>query len=434
MKLFKLIVFSLVVHTTSISFAQSLQHQLKKYTPYLQELNQGIGVLTIQDGKTSVVNIGSYNFNQHTVFNIGSATKKITSILILQEVEKGNLKLSDTIGMYLQPIKNVDGTLSIETLLRHKSGLGELVDKNVITNFFSKSDRLYESNFLDNIPKSNPKKVGSFNYCNTNYILLGHILESLTDKSYFDLVQERIFNPCNMTNSYPYVSKSIKNLATPIHKKENVSAYLDYRFFAKYAYAAGSIASTLNDIAKFYHHLFQQNTLLTQTSLQQLIAFDKASSGLGIRKFKNGFIGHGGTNIGYSFREYYHPENENLILYFSNGITIPFEKMIKKELFDFIHGKTTYINFNKNITTDFNPVIGKYLFNSYGMKMDMEILENNKHLYFSAQGEEVILISKEKNKLYNGSFGVELEVKPEKPNELIFRQNGLEAIIKRIKS
>ncbi|SEE17467.1 CubicO group peptidase, beta-lactamase class C family [Tenacibaculum sp. MAR_2010_89] len=434
MKFHRSIFIFLFSITSTIIYAQSLQLQLDKYTPYIKELNQGVAVLVQQNGKTTVANAGKYNFNNHTIFNIGSATKKMTAILLLQEVEKGTIKLSDSIGTYLQPIKNVDGSLTIETLLRHRSGLGEIVGKNFEKDFYAKNDSFYNSNFLNKIPKNNPKKIGKYDYCNTNYILLGHLLEKVNDKSYFNLLQERIFTPCNMTNTYPYVSKKLKNLAKPIHKKEDITSYLDYRFFANYAYAAGSVASNLNDMSKFYNHLFQKGTLISEKSLQKFTAFDEANYGLGIMKFKDGYVGHGGNNIGYSFREYYNPKNKNLILLFSNARIIPFNRMLKNELFNFIDGKTDTISFNKNVTSDFKNVLGKYLFNSHGMKMTMEIKEENNHLYFLAQGAQVILISKEKNKLYNGSFGVELEVNPEKPQELIFRQNGLETTIKLIKS
>ena len=434
MKYFTTILFFALSTISLLGYSQNLQSQLEKYSPYIQQLNQGVAVFVQQNNTTTTANMGKYKFNEHTVFNIGSATKKMTAILLLQEVEKGTLKLSDSIGTYLQSIKNVDGSLTIETLLRHRSGLGEIVGRNFEQEFFAKKDSFYNSDFLNKIPKNNPKKIGKYDYCNTNYILLGHVLEKINDKSYFNLLQERIFTPCNMTASYPYVSKKLKNLATPTHKQKDVTSYLDYRFYANYAYAAGSIASTFNDITKFYNHLFQKETLLSKTSLQQLISFDDADYGLGIMKFKNGYIGHGGNNLGYSYREYYNPENQNLILLFSNSRFIPFSKMLKEELFNFIEGKTNTVTFNENITSDFKSVLGNYLFDSHGMKMDMEILEKNNHLYFSAQGAKVILISKEKGKLYNGSFGVELEVNPKNVNELIFRQNGLKTIIKRVKS
>lgn len=413
---------------------QSLQKITNKYTPYVKELNQGIGVLVQKNGQIETASIGAYNFNANTVFNIGSATKKITAILILQEVEKGTIKLSDSIGKFLKPIKNVPNNLTIESLLRHRSGLGELVGKNFESDFFAKSDSIYNGNILDRIPKENIDKRGKFQYCNTNYILLGKILEHITDKSYFDLLRERIFFPCKMSSSYPYVSKSLKNLAPPTHNQKEVTAYLDYRFFANYAYAAGSIASTLNDMAKFYHHLFEEKTLLNKTSLTALLNFDEANYGLGIFKFKNGFIGHGGNNLGYAYREYYHKKDKKLILFFSNTRLIPFNKMLKEELINYSNGINSSVSFDKNATSKYKHLIGKYLFNTHGMKLNMEIIEKNNHLYFVAQGAQVMLISKENNKLYNGDFGVELEIDTQNKEQLIFKQNGLVTTIKRIKS
>ena len=433
MKSFRLVIVLALVLAQQLAFSQGkLVNITDKYTPYVSELNQGIGILIQLDGENQLASIGNYDFNEHTVFNIGSATKKMTAILLLQEVEKQRISLSDSIGQYLKPIKNVDGALTIESLLRHRSGLGELVGRNYEADFFAQSDSIYDNNPLERIPEGNPDKVGVYEYCNTNYILLGKILEKLADKSYFDLLQERIFDPCDMAATYPYLSKRHQQIAPPVHRGEDVSAYLDYRFFANYAYAAGSVASTLNDMALFYEHLFEKKSLLNDKSLQQLVDFDDADYGLGMMKLQNGFIGHGGNNIGYAFREYYHPEERKLILVFANSQSIPFNKMLRNELFDFTNGKLSDIRFNKNITTDFKDALGVYQFDTHGMQMKMEVLEKNEHLYLAVQGEQVILISKEKDKLYNGGFGVELEFDPEKRDELIFRQNGLETTIKRI--
>lgn len=407
----------------------------EKYNPYVSELNSGIGVLIQKKGKTESTHIGKGNFNKHTVFNIGSATKKMTAILVLQEEEKGNLKLSDSIGKFLNPIKNVDMSLTIETLLRHRSGLGELVDKRIAEHFMLKSDSIYNQNFLSIIPKNNPEEIGKYNYCNTNYILLGHLLEKVTDKNYFDLLREQIFIPAKMTESYPYVSKKLKNLALPTFRGEDISEFLDYRFFANYAFSAGSVASTLNDMAKFYKHLFENNTLLTKTSLKKLINFDDANYGLGINKLRDNYYGHGGNNIGYAFREYYNPKTKDLILVFSNTFLIPFKKLIVSEILSYVEDKPVISSFNENIANDFKNVVGTYQLESKGLKLKLEILIKDKYMYLfvPAQKSEVILISKEKNKLYNGGFGIELEVNPKNINELIFRQNGLETTIKRIK-
>jgi D-alanyl-D-alanine carboxypeptidase len=183
--------------------------------------------------------MGGFDLEENRVFNIASATKTFTAILILQELEKENLQLTDSIGKFLTPIKNVPQCLTIENLLIHESGLEDV--------FYAENDSRYNAQLLQQTEEYNKEMFGKFDYCNTNYFLL----EKITDRSYFDLLDERIINPLELKNTHPYVSKSIPNLATPYHKVEDVTSYLDYRFFRKIVNAAGNIASTLSDMEKF---------------------------------------------------------------------------------------------------------------------------------------------------------------------------------------
>ncbi|WP_456440570.1 serine hydrolase domain-containing protein, partial [Psychroserpens sp.] len=326
----------------SIGFSQekSLQTIQKKYHTLLQEQNKGVGVLIKKNNKITTLQLGNHQLTTEKVFNIGSATKTFTAVLFLQEVEKGNLKLSDSIGTYLSPIKNVDGSLTIETLLSHESGLDEVVGENILDIYYSKNDTLLNTNLLDEIEENDPKKIGKFNYCNTNYLLLGKIIEKVTDKNYFDLVRERIFEALNMEHTYPYVSKNLKNLATPFSGSgKDISDYLDYRYFANIANAAGSIASTLTDMEIFYTSLFETEILLKKESLKLMMHSGNETYGLGLFKpdNTNNYFGHGGNNIGYSFRNGYNPETRNLYLLFANEMYIPFQKNIKKDVISFIN-------------------------------------------------------------------------------------------------
>src|SRR5690606_1645926 len=74
------------------------------------------------------------------IFNIGSLTKTFTAVLILQEIEKGNLRLTDTIGRFFRPdevnTRHLDLTITIENLLRHTSGLGELIVDTIVNDCF----------------------------------------------------------------------------------------------------------------------------------------------------------------------------------------------------------------------------------------------------------------------------------------------------------
>ena len=428
----------LVVGFLSIQFfgyAQSskLDGITQKYDSYLNELNVGMGVLIKKKNKTELSSIGKFNINENSVFNIGSASKKMTAILVLQEEERGNLKLSDSIGTYLSTIKNVDGSLTIETLLRHRSGLGELVGRGLKPTFFSKHDSIYTSNFLDKIPPAKPEKKGKFNYCNTNYILLGHILEKINDKNYFDLLRERIFESCNMVNSYPYVTKQIPNLVHPTQHGKDVYTDLDYRFFTRYIFSSGSIASTLNDMALFYNHLFTKNTLLSKTSLQKLVDFDDADYGLGMMKSTINditYYGHGGNNVGYAYREYFNPKTNNMVLFVSNTMQMPFHQILKKEIMNYSIGKPNAIHIDENVTKTFGVYKGTYFFKE--MNAEVQLIEENKQLYMVLNGTKLLLISYEKGFLQADKYGIALKTNPKNENELLFIQEGSEATLKRI--
>lgn len=404
----------------------------QKYDPYLQELNTGVAILMKKNDTIETASIGNFECNENSVFNIGSATKTFTAILLLQEEEKGNLKLTDSIGMYLSNIKNVDGKLSIKALLKHESGLGELAGEQYEAIFLSNQEG-YTMNFLDGIPKGDSTKIGTYSYCNTNYILLGHILEKVTDKSYFDLLKERIFIPCQMTETYPYVSKSIKNLAHPTIDGVDVFEHIDHRFFAKYAFSAGSIASTLSDMEIFYTHLYTKRTLLSEHSFKKMIDFGESKYGLGVMKQTvdgTDYYGHGGNNVGYSYRNYYNPKTNDLLLFFANAYATPFKKILRSECLNRLNDTLSTIKFNETISSDFKVYEGKYFFEE--MELEMEIKEENNHLYLHVQGAKLILVSYNENKLNDGEFGIELEPVANKSNQLFFRQNGMETIIKRM--
>ncbi len=418
----------------SIGFSQekSLQTIQKKYNTLLQEQNKGVGVLIKKNNKINTLQLGKHQLTSEKVFNIGSATKTFTAILFLQEVEKGNLKLTDSIGAYLSPIKNVDGALTIETLLSHESGLDEVIGKNIKEIYYSKNDALLNSNLLGEIEENNPKQIGKFNYCNTNYLLLGKIIEKITDKNYFDLVRERIIEPLQITNTYPYVSKSLPNLVTPHSDGKDISEFLDYRYFANIANAAGSIASTLTDMEIFYTSLFETELLLKKESLKLMMNSGNETYGLGLFKPDNtdNYFGHGGNNIGYSFRNGYNPKAKNLYLLFCNDISIVFQKSITKDINAFF--KNEKIEDFKKINEKFKSYAGKYLIKEANLVLEVVVEGNKIFMVSEAQGVKSQLFQKDKNIFFGADVGASLTLIADNKKALTFRQNGFETIINRI--
>ncbi|WP_109437430.1 serine hydrolase [Aquimarina sp. AU119] len=412
---------------------QTLSSITNKYTTKLKQENKGVGILIKKNNNTETTSLGNFDLNGNTVFNVGSATKTFTAILILQEEEKGTLQLTDSIGAYLSPIKNVDGSLTIESLLKHQSGLGEIVGRDTRVYFYATKDSVYRKNVLNKFPKSDPSMVGHYSYCNSNYILLGKIIEKVTDKDYFDLLRERIFIPLQMDDSYPYVSKTIKNLARPYDKNKDVYELLDYRFFADYAFSAGSIASTLFDMEKFYTGLFETEILLKKETVNKMLPSAEEKYGLGLMTYTHDntiHYGHGGNNIGYAFRNTYDPTTKNLVLLFSNNRSIPFKASIQKDMLDYSNSKKVTTSLNQNIVADFKDFVGEY--NLVEANAKLEIVAENNEMYMLIQGQKVLLAYEDINTLYDVKVGVRLQRKPTDKSIITFRQDSFKAELKRV--
>lgn len=273
------------------------------------------------------------------VFNIGSLTKMFTAVLVLQDVENGRLRMNDSIGKFFTRESvnnpNVDLSITVGQLLRQRSGLGEVIVDTIVNQCFQDAlDPFNNSCQLGNIPAPTGRKGEKYEYCNTNYLLLGNILELINDRPYDVLLNERIFRPCGMINSYSYFSKTIPDAVHPMYEGRDLFDLLNFRFFRYYNFSAGCISSTLDDLLSFFNHLYNNNTLLKPGTFLEMTSFEDGK-GMGIElytaKLPGGrslrLYGHDGDNLSFKCRNYYDPETREQIIFLSNCYG---EKMIRK--------------------------------------------------------------------------------------------------------
>lgn len=299
----------------------------------LYKIKNGVEKYAI--GKSSL----SKKMNADEVFNIGSLTKTFTSILILQEVEKGYIKLNDSLKTYfpqeLCQNKNVDLNITIEQLLRHRSGLGEVLVDSVFNKAFQNPYFEYNYAFLFNkIPKPVSKLDTEYKYCNTNYILLGYILEVVNDKPYSEILKERIFEPCKMKNSYAYYSKKIKNVAHPMLKGEDLSEVGFFKYYQNFAFSAGGISSNTDDLYSFFTNFYNYK-LISKKSFEKMTEFGSEGYGLGLEKYtinNNIYFGHGGDNISFKIRNFYNLKTKNLLILISNQYQDKYVMKVAKKI------------------------------------------------------------------------------------------------------
>lgn len=233
--------------------AKKINDILSAYHQY--DLFNG-SVIVAQNGKEVVKkSYGKANFawdvdnTPTTKFRVGSLTKQFTALLILQLKQEGKLKLDDKILTHLPwYFKNTGSKLTIHHLLSMTSGLANYTDE---ANPIMEREELLPKEFALKYFKDSllfePGK--NIRYCNTGYYILGLIIEAITNKTYENVLQERIFNVIGMINSgVETPNQSVPNLA------EGYTLYMgDYIIphsinMKAMTFSAGTIFSTVEDL------------------------------------------------------------------------------------------------------------------------------------------------------------------------------------------
>jgi len=191
-------------------------------------------------------------------FRLGSITKQFTSMLVMQQVAKGSIKLDGHLSDYLPYYRQDTGSkVTISQLLSHTSGIPSYTDDpkffpDVSRNYYTVED--FVKKFCSGDLQFEPGT--KFHYDNSGYFLVGAILERVTGKTYETLLKESIFGPLGMKDSgYDHHADILPNRATGYQQElggvEN-APYLDMSL----PYAAGSLYSTVEDLYKWDQTLY----------------------------------------------------------------------------------------------------------------------------------------------------------------------------------
>lgn len=213
--------------------------------------------------------------NIDTIFNIGSMDKMFTAVAIGQLYQDGKLDFQDKISKYLPTYpKEVANKMTIHHLLTHADGLPSYMeDKTFIEKRFTINSI---SEYID-LFKNKPLlfSPGEKNqYSNCGYIVLGAIIEAVSEKSYYDYVVDTIFKVSNMpdTGSFdPHKEnerlaigytdrKPFSHELIPGPKRENTGD------LPKKGNSAGSGYSTCKDLYNFSQALLQNKLLKPETT------------------------------------------------------------------------------------------------------------------------------------------------------------------------
>ncbi len=260
------------------------------------------------------------------VFRIGSITKQFTAVAILQLMEQGKLNLQDEITRFIPDYPTQGFKITIEHLLTHTSGIRS----------FTAMDDYMERMTLDLKPteiidhfKNEPMEFApgtKWNYSNSNYFLLGYIIEIITAKTYAEYLEENFFKPLGMTNSfYGSDSEIIKNRADGY--RADAHGFMNARPLSMtQPYAAGSIQSTVEDLFK-WNQALHAGKLLKKENLDKAFTKYKLTDGTETAYGYGWFLKniresptaeHGGGINGFRTMAIYLPAEDVFVTVFSN--------------------------------------------------------------------------------------------------------------------
>lgn len=265
-------------------FRQQVQHDSKVENAYLLVHAEKLDVdINIAEGKT-----GDIPANPQQANHLASVGKLFTATLISMLYDSGHLSFEDKIEKYLDANlmrglhvyrgKDFSGDIHIKHLLKQTSGLND-----VFTPLFKKmvNNPSLELTVREALEwgKSNLKPVGKPGqkhfYTDTNYYLLGLIIEAITGQPFQDVLHDMILEPLQMDNAYVHSYSKPKN--TPLHPPANI--YLDNTNFienervGKIDYAGGGVVAPLAEFLLFMKALVN-GRLVKEATLQQMINDD----------------------------------------------------------------------------------------------------------------------------------------------------------------
>jgi CubicO group peptidase (beta-lactamase class C family) len=255
-----------------------------------------------------------------TKFRLGSITKQFTAASILLLAERGKLKLDDPLKQYMPDAPASWDRITIFNLLTHTSG---------IPNFTAlpqyKALQVNDASVLKTIGEVRDKPLDFFpgekmSYSNSGYIVLGYVIEKISDVTYEQFVQDNIFTPLGMQDSgYDSNTALIPRRASgymPSPKGPLNAGYIHMSI----PHAAGALYSTTEDLLRWEQALFG-GKIVSSESLRKMTTPFKNNYALGVTvQTTSGktVIQHGGGIDGFNTFLAYYPDDKLMVAVLAN--------------------------------------------------------------------------------------------------------------------
>ncbi len=315
----------------ALSVAARAQDLLPKFEEYAQAAAKAEGfsgaILVARDGKVIVSKgYGMADVENdvpntaETRFRIGSITKQFTAASVLLLQERGKLSVQDSICKHVAPCPEAWQPVRLHHLLSHTAG---------VPDFTGFPD--YQKTMRDPAPVESLitrfrdlplefKPGENWKYSNSGYVLLGHVVEKVSGKSYESFLRENIFEPLKMTSTgYDHAAAIVKRRARGYAKGPDGlvnASYLDMSI----PFAAGGLYSTVGDLYLWDQALYGEK-LLKKPSLDAMFTAVRNDYGYGFRVYKlfdRSHATHGGGIEGFRTSIDRFPDDRVTVIVLSN--------------------------------------------------------------------------------------------------------------------
>jgi CubicO group peptidase (beta-lactamase class C family) len=223
---------------------------------WIPEHEPGIAAALLQAGQ--IIHCQGYGLanlewqqpiTSQTVFGLGSTTKPFTATAIMLLEQQGKLHLDDPVQTYLPEYATGEHRVTLRHLLTHTSGIPNFVTRPGFWEHHAHAAAsvdeviaLFQDLPLDFAPGT------TYSYSNSGYVLLGRILERLTDLSYAEVIRQFIFEPLGMTHSCYLEPELVIPQRASGYERANGRFQHARDAAPAVKYAAGGLGSTLEDL------------------------------------------------------------------------------------------------------------------------------------------------------------------------------------------
>ena len=245
--------------TAMSGMASVVQQQLDQIAAAYYKTNQpGATVIVVKDGKTllrkayGLANIEKKEALQADhVMRLGSITKQFTSVAILQLIEQGKIALADPVTKFFPDYPASGKSITVEHLLTHTSGIPSYTGKPTFVAGAGKDISVQEmvDSFKNDALEFEPGT--SYKYNNSGYFLLGAIIEKVSGEPYAKYVEKHLFSPLGMKNTAYEGYERTKQARAAGYSQRTAEFEPSMKISMTQPYAAGSLTSTVDDLAKW---------------------------------------------------------------------------------------------------------------------------------------------------------------------------------------